>query len=116
VHVLTGSCEHLVDGRRLTIEPGDTLRIPKGTEHQVRTKDKPFQALIVYDTPNRSMVPVPETKQRRRRAARTGGKWQPGAGFDRPPADGSWYTGRPCGSQVQADMGPADRTVDRTSS
>jgi len=62
LHVLAGSCEHLASGRWVTLRPGDTLRIPKGTEHQARTRDEPFQALIVYDTPNRIMVPVPETR------------------------------------------------------
>jgi quercetin dioxygenase-like cupin family protein len=62
LHVLSGSCEHLADGRWVTLKPGDTQRIPKRTEHQARTQDDPFQALTVYDTPKRIMVPVPETK------------------------------------------------------
>jgi quercetin dioxygenase-like cupin family protein len=58
LHVLTGSCEHLVAGRWVGIKRGDTLRIPKGVEHQARTGDGAFEALIVYDTPNRIMMPV----------------------------------------------------------
>ncbi len=58
LHVLSGRCEHLVEGRWVALKPGDTLRIPKGVEHQARTQDEGFQALIVYDTPNRVMVPV----------------------------------------------------------
>jgi quercetin dioxygenase-like cupin family protein len=58
LHVLSGSVENLMDGRWVTLKPGDTLRIPKGVPHQARTKDQPFRALIVYDTPNRVMVPV----------------------------------------------------------
>ena len=37
LQVLSGSCEHLADGRWVSLKPGDTLRIPKGTEHQART-------------------------------------------------------------------------------
>jgi hypothetical protein len=37
---------------------GDTLRIPKGVVHQARTKDQACEAMIVYDTPARKMVPV----------------------------------------------------------
>jgi quercetin dioxygenase-like cupin family protein len=64
LHVLSGSCKHLVDGRWITIKPGDTRRIPTGVEHQARTKDAAFQAFIVYDTPNRIMVPVAEERPR----------------------------------------------------
>lgn len=58
LHVLSGPSEHLIDGRWVALKPGDTLRIPKGVPHQARSKDQPFSALIVYDTPNRIMVPV----------------------------------------------------------
>ncbi len=60
LHVLSGISEHLMGGRWVTLKAGDTLRIPKGVPHQARTKDEPFQALIVYDTPSRVMVPVTE--------------------------------------------------------
>jgi quercetin dioxygenase-like cupin family protein len=58
LHVLSGVSEHLVDGKWVTLKPGDTLRIPRNVPHQARSKDEPFRALIVYDTPNRIMVPV----------------------------------------------------------
>jgi len=60
LHMLSGSAEHLVEGRWVTLKAGDTLRIPRGVPHQARTRDEPYTALIVYDTPNRIMVPVNE--------------------------------------------------------
>jgi len=59
LHVISGSLEHLVGQRWVTLKAGDTLRIPKGVRHQGRTKEG-FKALLVYDTPRRIMVPVPE--------------------------------------------------------
>jgi quercetin dioxygenase-like cupin family protein len=58
LHMLSGACEHLIDGRWVALKPGDTVRIPKNAPHGARTKDQPFRAVIVYDTPNRQMVPV----------------------------------------------------------
>jgi quercetin dioxygenase-like cupin family protein len=63
LHVLSGSSEHLMGDRWVVLKPGDTLRIPRGVPHQARTKDQAFQALIVYDTPMRIMVPVTEEKR-----------------------------------------------------
>jgi quercetin dioxygenase-like cupin family protein len=62
LHMLSGTAEHLVDGRWVTLKAGDTLRIAKGVPHQSRTKDHAYEALIVYDTPTRVMVPVNETR------------------------------------------------------
>jgi quercetin dioxygenase-like cupin family protein len=62
LHMLSGTAEHLVDGRWVTLKAGDTLRIPKGVPHQSRTKDQAYEALIVYDTPTRVMVPINEAK------------------------------------------------------
>jgi len=60
LHMLSGGAEHLIDGRWVLLKPGDTLRIPRGVPHQARSKDEPYTALIVYDTPTRIMVPVIE--------------------------------------------------------
>ncbi len=62
LHMLSGSCEHRVGNRWVSLKAGDTLRIPRGVPHMARTKDKPFRALIVYDTGTRQMVPVTESK------------------------------------------------------
>ena len=58
LHMLSGACEHLIDGRWVPLKAGDTVRIPKNVPHGARTKAQPFRAVIVYDTPNRQMVPV----------------------------------------------------------
>jgi quercetin dioxygenase-like cupin family protein len=58
LHMLSGTAEHLIDGKWVTLKAGDTLRIPKGVPHQARTRDQGYEALIVYDTPTRIMVPV----------------------------------------------------------
>jgi quercetin dioxygenase-like cupin family protein len=63
LHALSGTSEHRVGSDRwVTLKPGDTLRIPRNVPHQARTHDQPVEALIVYDTPTRIMVPVPEEK------------------------------------------------------
>jgi quercetin dioxygenase-like cupin family protein len=66
LHVLSGVSEHLMGDRWVELKAGDTLRIPKGVPHQARTKDQAFQALIVYDTPTRIMVPVAADKPARK--------------------------------------------------
>ena len=58
LHMLSGACEQLIGGRWVALEAGDTVRFPKGVPHGARTKDQPFRAVIVYDTPTRQMVPV----------------------------------------------------------
>jgi len=58
VYVLSGTCEQLMGGRWVPMKAGDTLRIPKGIVHQARTKDQACEAMIIYDTPHRQMVPV----------------------------------------------------------
>jgi quercetin dioxygenase-like cupin family protein len=62
LHVTSGVSEHLMGDRWVTLKPGDTLRIPKNVPHQARTEDQAFEAVIVYDTPNRIMVPVTAAK------------------------------------------------------
>jgi quercetin dioxygenase-like cupin family protein len=62
LHVTSGISEHLMGDRWVTLKPGDTLRIPRNVPHQARTKDQAFEAVIVYDTPTRIMIPVTATK------------------------------------------------------
>jgi quercetin dioxygenase-like cupin family protein len=62
LHMLSGTADHLIDGKWVTLKAGDTLRIPKGVPHQARSTDQGYEALIVYDTPTRVMVPVKEAK------------------------------------------------------
>lgn len=58
VHVVSGSSEHLVGDRWVTMKEGDTLRIPKGVVHMARTKDQPCRSVVVYNTGTREMVVV----------------------------------------------------------
>jgi quercetin dioxygenase-like cupin family protein len=61
LHALSGTSEHRVGSERwVTLKAGDTLHIPRNVPHQARTHDQAFEALIVYDTPTRIMVPVTE--------------------------------------------------------
>lgn len=58
LHVLTGSCEHRVGTRWVSLKAGDTLRIPKGVAHAARTQEDPCRVIVVYDTGRRQMVLV----------------------------------------------------------
>ena len=62
LHVLEGSCEHLVGKEWLTLKAGDTLRIPKNAPHRARTKEQSCRAVIVYNTGKRQFVPLEEEK------------------------------------------------------
>jgi quercetin dioxygenase-like cupin family protein len=62
LHVLSGSCDHRIGDRWVTLKTGDTLRVPKGVPHCARTKEEPCRVMVVYDTGKRQMVPVEEGK------------------------------------------------------
>jgi quercetin dioxygenase-like cupin family protein len=62
LHVVSGSCEHMLGKRWVTLKAGDTLRVPKGAVHQARTKDEPCRSIVVYDTGKRQMTPVAEKR------------------------------------------------------
>jgi len=64
LHVLEGSCEHLVGTTWVTLKAGDTLRIPKGVPHRARTKEKACRVVVVYDTGRRQFVPVEQGKDK----------------------------------------------------
>jgi quercetin dioxygenase-like cupin family protein len=63
LHVLSGSCEHLVGKKWLKLKAGDTVRIPVDVPHMARTLDEPMRAVIVYNTGKRQFVPVEEGKE-----------------------------------------------------
>ena len=63
LHVLEGSCEHLVGKEWVTLKKGDTLRIPKQVPHRARTTDEPCRAVIVYNTGKRQFIPIDEGKE-----------------------------------------------------
>jgi quercetin dioxygenase-like cupin family protein len=58
LHVLSGSCEHLIGDKWFTLKAGDTIRIPKGVPHVARTFDQPMRAVIVYNSGDRQFEPV----------------------------------------------------------
>ena len=60
LHMLSGSCEHLVGEKWLTLKAGDTVRIPRGVRHVARTLDEPMRAAITYSSGNRQMVTLKE--------------------------------------------------------
>ncbi len=60
LHVLEGSCEHMVGKKWVTLKKGDTLRIPKDVPHKARTGKQACKAMIVYNTGDRQFVEVKE--------------------------------------------------------
>ena len=56
LHVVEGSCEHLVGQQWMTLKAGDTVRIPKDVPHRARTKDQSCRSVIVYNTGDRQFV------------------------------------------------------------
>jgi quercetin dioxygenase-like cupin family protein len=62
LHVLEGSCEHLVGDKWVALKAGDTIRIPVGVPHRARTLDQPMRAIVVYNTGDRQFQPVEEEK------------------------------------------------------
>jgi quercetin dioxygenase-like cupin family protein len=62
LHMLAGSCEHLVGDTWVTLKPGDTVRIPAGVRHVARTLDQPMRAVIVYSSGDRQFELVEDDK------------------------------------------------------
>jgi len=60
LHVLSGSCEHLVGKKWLKLKAGDTVRRPAGVQHAARTLDEPMRAVIVYSSGERQFKEVEE--------------------------------------------------------
>jgi quercetin dioxygenase-like cupin family protein len=60
LHVLEGSCEHLVGEEWVTLKKGDTLQIPRKIPHRARTRADSCLAVITYNTGKRQFVPVGE--------------------------------------------------------
>lgn len=60
LHVVEGSCEHRMGDKWVKMNAGDTIRIPHGIAHNARTLDKACRVVVVYDTGQRTMVPLEE--------------------------------------------------------
>ena len=63
LHVLSGTLEHRLGNKWITLKTGDTLRIPRGVVHTARTGDDACRVMVVYDTGRRAMVHVTEAKK-----------------------------------------------------
>jgi quercetin dioxygenase-like cupin family protein len=63
LHVLEGSCEHLVGDKWVKLKAGDVARIPKRVQHMARTGDEGLKAVIVYDNGDRQVVTLGEGKE-----------------------------------------------------
>ena len=57
LYVISGSCEHVVGARKVTLNAGDLIRIPRGVPHQaVVLGNEPVRCVVSYDSPDRQMV------------------------------------------------------------
>jgi quercetin dioxygenase-like cupin family protein len=57
LYVISGSCEHIVGATKVTLKPGDLIRIPRGVLHQaVVLGNEPLRCVVSYDSPDRQMV------------------------------------------------------------
>jgi quercetin dioxygenase-like cupin family protein len=60
LYVVSGSCEHRLGEKWVTLKAGDVVRIPAGVSHLARTRDEPMQAVIVYSSGTRDFTVVDE--------------------------------------------------------
>jgi len=57
LYVISGSCEHIVGTAKVTLKPGDLIRIPRGVPHQaIVLGNEPLRCVVSYDSPDRQMV------------------------------------------------------------
>jgi quercetin dioxygenase-like cupin family protein len=60
LHVLEGSCQHLVGSQWADLKAGDTIRIPRNVRHRARTTTEACRVIVVYNTGKRQMVTLDE--------------------------------------------------------
>jgi mannose-6-phosphate isomerase-like protein (cupin superfamily) len=64
LYVISGSAENIIGNSKVTIGPGDLVRIPKGVPHQAITiGNKPFRAVISYSSNDRQVVNLGPDKE-----------------------------------------------------
>jgi mannose-6-phosphate isomerase-like protein (cupin superfamily) len=64
LYVISGSAENIIGNSKVTIGPGDLVRIPKGVPHQAITiGNKPFRAVISYSSNDRQIVNLGPDKE-----------------------------------------------------
>ena len=57
LYVLSGSCEHIVGNKKVTLHPGDLIRVPIGVPHQaIVIGNEPLRAVISYSSGDRKVV------------------------------------------------------------
>jgi quercetin dioxygenase-like cupin family protein len=57
LHVVSGSCEHLLGDATVRLEAGDTIRIPRNVKHWARALgSEPLFALIMFSSGKRQAV------------------------------------------------------------
>lgn len=61
LYVLSGECLHSLKGEVYRLTPGDGIRIPRNTPHDLRNSGgEPLQILVVFSSPNRQTVLLEE--------------------------------------------------------
>lgn len=57
LYVLSGSCEHIIGNKKVTLHPGDLIRVPIGVPHQaIALGSEPLRAVISYSSGDRQVV------------------------------------------------------------
>jgi len=64
LYVLSGSCEHIVGNKRVTLHAGDLIRVPVGVPHQAFViGNEPMVAVISYSSGDRKVVNYGNTEE-----------------------------------------------------
>lgn len=64
LYVISGSCEHIVGDKKVTLHPHDLVRVPRGVPHQaIVTGSEPLLAVISYSSPDRQVTNYGEHKE-----------------------------------------------------
>jgi mannose-6-phosphate isomerase-like protein (cupin superfamily) len=57
LYVLSGSCEHIVGGKKVILHAGDLIRVPVGVPHEAFViGNEPLRAVICYSSGDRKVV------------------------------------------------------------
>jgi quercetin dioxygenase-like cupin family protein len=57
LYVLSGSCEHLIGNKKMTLHAGDLIRVPVGVKHQATVLgNQPLRAVISYSSGDRQVT------------------------------------------------------------
>jgi mannose-6-phosphate isomerase-like protein (cupin superfamily) len=64
LYVLSGSCEHIVGNKKVTLHAGDLIRVPVGVPHQAFViGNEPLRAVISYSSGDRKVVNYGNTEE-----------------------------------------------------